>query len=261
MPALLLSGIARRVMFAPLDLEGGRGVAVANRLGDSIALGLLHDGEQLPAQSELAAALGVSLVTLRDGLELLKGRGLIETRRGHGGGSFVKVDERVSTNLHRERLRRMSSHDLGDLADVQRAISGQAARLAAERHTWDFVARLGRLVDALESADSTAAGSRIDGRFRVEVAATAQSVRLTHHEMQLQAEVTALRWLPSLDDAGREDRSSVTDYHAEVLASHRGLLDAISREASAEAQAVAEARVDADLERLLTLHIQALGRP
>jgi len=99
-------------MFAPLDLDGGRGVAVANRRGDSIALGLLRDGERLPAQSELAAALGVSLVTLRDGLELLKGRGLVETRRGHKGDSFVKVDERVSTSLHRERLSRMSSHDL-----------------------------------------------------------------------------------------------------------------------------------------------------
>lgn len=236
-------------------------MAVANRLGDCIALGLLHDGEQLPAQSELAAALGVSLVTLRDGLELLKARGLVETRRGHGGGSFVKVDERVSTNLHRDRLCRMSSHDLGDLADLQRAISGQAARLAAERHTWEFMARLERLVDALESADSTAAGSRIDGRFRVEVAATAQSVRLTHHEMQLQAEVTALRWLPSLDDVGRQAMSSVASYRAEVLASHRSLLDAISRRPPAEAQAVAEARVDADLERLLALHIEALGRP
>jgi hypothetical protein len=117
------------------------------------------------------------------------------------------------------------------------------------------------LVDALESADSTAAGSRIDGRFRVEVAATAQSVRLTHHEMQLQAEVTALRWLPSLDDAGHEDPTSVTDYRAEVLASHRSLLEAISRRTHANAQAVAEDRVDADLERLLFLNIQALGRP
>lgn len=261
MPALLLSGLARHVMFAPLDLDGGRGVAVANRLGDSIALGLLRDGEQLPAQSELAAALGVSLVTLRDGLELLKGRGLVETRRGHKGGSFVKVDERVSTSLHRERLSRMSSHDLGDLADLQRAISGQAARLAAERHTWEFVDRLGRLVDALESAESTAARSRIDGRFRVEVAATAQSVRLTHHEMQVQAEVTALRWLPALDDAGHEDASSVTTYRGEVLASHRALLEAISRRAHTTAQALAERRVDADLERLLTLHIQALGQP
>ena len=84
MPSLLLSGLARSVMFAPIDPGGGRVEAVANRLSDSISLGMLRDGDQLPAQQDLAGHLGVSLITLRDALALLKERGLIETRRGLG---------------------------------------------------------------------------------------------------------------------------------------------------------------------------------
>jgi GntR family transcriptional repressor for pyruvate dehydrogenase complex len=257
-PSLLLSGLARSVMFAPIDPGGGRVEAVANRLSDSISLGMLRDGDQLPAQQDLAGHLGVSLITLRDALALLKERGLIETRRGHGGGSFVKVDEQTSTSRGRAALQAMSSHDIGDLLDMQRAVSGQAARLAADRHSWDFVSRLGELVTALEAATEPPVQCRIDGRFRVEVAATAQSVRLTRAEMRLQAEAGPLRWLPELDESHREDVATLAEYHREVVASHRALVEAIGRHAHNKAQSIAEARVDADLARMLALHIQAL---
>jgi DNA-binding GntR family transcriptional regulator len=78
-------------LFGPLDDAGGRREAVARRLGGAIALGLLGDGEQLPSEQELATSLNVSTVTLRDALADLRQKGLVETRRGRGGGSFVRV--------------------------------------------------------------------------------------------------------------------------------------------------------------------------
>jgi DNA-binding FadR family transcriptional regulator len=258
-PGLLLSGLARSAVFAPLE-AGGRVGAVVQRLSNSIALGMFRDGEQLPAQQDLAADLGVSLVTLREALSQLQERGLVETRRGHRGGSFVRLNSGVSTARARQRLYRMSSHDLVDLADMQRAVSGQASRLAAARSTPDFVTRLIGHIDLLER--TTALGERrcIDGRFLIEVAAASQSVRLTRAEMALQAEVNELRWLVATDGQHDEHDDDAPDVRLrDVVASHRGLVDAIGSGDEELAQSAAETRVADDLTRLLGMHKQMMG--
>src|SRR3712207_9377203 len=89
----VLSGDARRAVFAPLDDGALRSEAVVRRVGSAIALGLLGDGEQLPAETELATLLNVSTMTLREALAELRGLGLVATRRGRGGGSFVQAGD------------------------------------------------------------------------------------------------------------------------------------------------------------------------
>src|SRR5688500_20403134 len=83
----VLSGDARRAVFAPLDDGALRSEAVVRRVGSAIALGLLGDGEQLPTETDLATMLNVSTVTLREALAELRKLRLVETRRGRGGGS------------------------------------------------------------------------------------------------------------------------------------------------------------------------------
>ncbi|MDO9379787.1 MAG: GntR family transcriptional regulator [Nocardioidaceae bacterium] len=56
--------------------------------------GLVRDGslvptDRLPPEGDLAAALGVSRMTLRQALASLEQRGLVERRRGRRGGTFV----------------------------------------------------------------------------------------------------------------------------------------------------------------------------
>src|SRR5262245_49335985 len=88
---------ARSAMFAPLD-QTGRAEAVTARLVDAITLGLLVDAERLPSEAELATRLGVSTVTVREALVALRQRGLVETRRGRGGGSFVRAPAEASAH-------------------------------------------------------------------------------------------------------------------------------------------------------------------
>jgi DNA-binding FadR family transcriptional regulator len=55
-----------------------------------LRLGLVVEGERLPSERELAGRLGVSRVTLREVLKVLQDEGLVESRRGRYGGTFVR---------------------------------------------------------------------------------------------------------------------------------------------------------------------------
>ena len=70
----------RAAVFAALE-TGRRADAVVRRLADGIALGLLSPNEQLPSETELADTFGVSPVTVREALTILREQGLVVTRR------------------------------------------------------------------------------------------------------------------------------------------------------------------------------------
>src|SRR6478609_5112288 len=175
-------------VFAPLP-AAGRAEAVRRRLGEAIALGLLPDGSMLPPESDLADRFGVATVTVREALGTLRDDDLIVTRRGRGGGSFVKAPRDGGRAALLARLTRVGLGELRDLADHY------CAALAAERADPDDVARLRRLAALRPEPDEPSGIPRQEGTFHLELAATAQSARLTREEMVLQREIGPVLWL------------------------------------------------------------------
>jgi GntR family transcriptional repressor for pyruvate dehydrogenase complex len=232
-------------LIAPLAVLG-RAEEVALRVGQAIQLGLLTDGEQLPPEADFAAQLGVSAMTLREALAMLRQQGLVETRRGRAGGTFVRRPSAPPLDLLRDRLRAMSIGELRDLTDEQSAVSGAAARLAATRASTLGVRRLLTLADQLTAAATAGARIMADSRFHIEVAIASKSQRLTALEVALQTRLTELLWLP---DAGRADGAAAQE-HAAIAA-------AIEAEDGARARLLAEEHAEANLRRLTALR-QAL---
>jgi DNA-binding FadR family transcriptional regulator len=239
-----MNGGARRAVFTPVD-NRARVDAVVRRIGDAIELGLLADGEQLPGESELAGQLGVSTVTLREALMALRQQGLVTTRRGRGGGSFVSLPEVPGEERLRVRLRGWSTEELRDLGDHWAALSGTAARLAAERTEPDDLVQLRRTAEELTQAADAAARSRVYGRFHVELAAAAQSARLTREQVALQTEIGALLCLVLGDDTYRE----------EVADRHRSVISAVQDGAHETARELAERCVQDSTARLIALRL------
>ncbi|WP_405889019.1 GntR family transcriptional regulator [Streptomyces sp. NBC_01136] len=234
----------RRAVFTPVD-NRARVDTVVHRLGDAIELGLLADGEQLPGEMELAGQLGVSTVTLREALMALRQQGLVTTRRGRGGGSFVSLPEEPGEERLRVRLAGWSTEELRDLGDHWAAVSGASARLAAERTEPDDLQQLRRTLDELGTAGDAAARSRMYGRFHVELAAAAQSARLTREQVALQTEVGALLCLVLGDD----------EYRGEVADRHRAVISAVQDGAHESARALAEECVQKSTARLIALRL------
>ncbi|AJX35740.1 transcriptional regulator GlcC [Burkholderia oklahomensis] len=112
--------------------------AVAERIEKLIVDGVLKVGQALPSERRLTEKLGVSRTALREGMKLLRARGIIET--AHGKGSFVASltpQEQITPLMH---LLGSQPRTLYDLFEVRGMLETEAARLAALRGTdADFI--------------------------------------------------------------------------------------------------------------------------
>lgn len=245
-PVGLTTATARAIL-GPDAGTAGRAEHVAGRLADAIRLGLLLDGERLPPEPQLAEQFGIATVTLRDALAVLRDQGLVVTRRGRSGGSFVRVPPAEPGDALPHRVRQLTTQDIRELGDQRTAVSGTAARLAAERALPGEVDELRQQALRLRAARTASERRRADTQFTIEVAAAAQSSRLTREELRLRAEVGDLLWL----DLTEAD-------HAASVRSRLDLVEAIGRRDTRRAQQLAEDHVAGDTARLLRLR---LGTP
>jgi DNA-binding FadR family transcriptional regulator len=173
----------------------------------------------------------------------------VDTRRGRGGGSFVRSREDALAQLGATRLAELGTTDLRELGDVHAAVAGAAARLAASRASAADIARLRDVLARLAGTDSVAAQRRADGRFYIEVAACAQSVRLTMTQMDILVEFGQLPWPP-------EHAPELLDA---VVASHGAVVDALEARDAARARDLTDQHVDARTRWLIDLRLQRLA--
>ncbi|MET7681721.1 FCD domain-containing protein [Streptomyces sp. NPDC005423] len=116
-----------------------------------VRLGLVPGGGRLPAERELAERLGISRVTLREVLKVLQDQGLVESRRGRYGGTFVLA--RTDAGGEDELRRRISSVDIEDVLRFREVLEVGAAGLCATHGlTPDQAGRLRKALAATHDA-------------------------------------------------------------------------------------------------------------
>ena len=146
-----------------------------------IASGRVAPGERLPAERELAGALGVNRSSLREALRTLQAMGMIDIR--HGLGVFVRppvvpgaaaAAPPVVSALAGLLGETTDDRVLLDLVEARRVIEGALAGLAAARATPEVLARLDGLVDAMSSAVDRGEATVADDRdFHLAIARAA----------------------------------------------------------------------------------------
>jgi len=242
-----LSVPTRSLLFGPL-LSTDVPSAVVRRLRAAIGLGLLADGRRLPKEAELAAEMGITTFALREALAELRKQGLLVTRAGKYGGSFVTYPAE-SEDLEQAELLTLSSAELRDLGDWRAMLASHAAALAARRAPGSRLRALSTYADGVGEAGSGSAARRAHGRFHLELAAAAQSMRLTRAEFAVHEQ---LDWLFGLALDTPEERAE----SAERLA---GIAAAVLRHDPDAARAAAEAHVDSLVRRLAQLRLQIIA--
>lgn len=101
------------------------------RLAQAIKLGLVVEGERLPAERDLAERLQVSRVTLREAIRALREAGYLESRRGRTGGTFVLPGARSTAGPSKPRSGADGRSRAEDRVPAQRNRTARTVELTA----------------------------------------------------------------------------------------------------------------------------------
>jgi DNA-binding FadR family transcriptional regulator len=206
--------------------------ALASRIRESIHVGEYAPGDRLPSQRELAALLGVSRVSVREGLKLLVDEGYLQVRRGAAGGAFVTELAQPANEL-RHRLRNQRG-ELDDLVQLRIAVEGRVAYLAAMRSTRQDLARMRTAIRQMREITDESQGHhdfrRADAEFHRAVGSAGRSERLNRAVQDARNEMLAPYDILSFDEP-----------RAAVLADHHAIYEAVrDGDAAAAARLMAE---------------------
>ncbi|MFJ8465969.1 FadR/GntR family transcriptional regulator [Streptomyces swartbergensis] len=155
-----------------------------------VRLGLVPGGERLPAERELAERLGISRVTLREVLKVLQDQGLVESRRGRYGGTFVLP--RNDAGGEDELRRRIAEVDIEDMLRFREVLEVGAAGLCATHGLSDEQEQ--RLRQALSRTHDAPLGDyrRLDTLLHLTLAELCGSPTLTAQYAAVRATVNDL---------------------------------------------------------------------
>lgn len=199
---------------SPGAARGSGGITA--RLRRSIESGVYADGEQLPAERQLAEALGASRSTVRKALDQLEENGLVVRRVG--AGTFVSYSGPVPSN----------SDDLADLISPLQLIEARCAvepymtRLAVINATARDLETMASILAELEACrHDKDRFTRWDSEFHALLARCSRNALLVHIYEQINAVRSHGQW-----DAMKElilTPDQIDEYNRQ----HRALYDAL----------------------------------
>mgnify|MGYP001082412696 CR=1 FL=1 len=191
----------------------------------------LEPGHELPSEGSLAADLGVSRLTVREGMRQLSARGLIEVHNGRKPVVAAPNGKGVGDFFRDPRA-------LLDLLEVRQAIEVQVAVLAARNASRASVVAMQAAIDAMRrTVDEPAEFSEADIQFHELLAAASGNQMLTI-------------LIEELSDSQRSSRvQSVLGHERlgrrldEVCDQHAAILDCVERRDEAGAGAAMRAHL------------------
>jgi DNA-binding FadR family transcriptional regulator len=162
------------------------------RLGQAIKLGAMPVGTQLPSERELVEQLQVSRTTLREAIRVLQQKGILKTRRGRTGGTFVAAGGiAMLSKSEASKLVRKLGPTLTDLVEIRSALEPKAAELAAERVDPEAVDQLRELLHRSHDAPVTDL-RRSDSLLHIAIAKMASSELLMDSVLKVQSQLHEL---------------------------------------------------------------------
>jgi GntR family transcriptional regulator, transcriptional repressor for pyruvate dehydrogenase complex len=201
-------------------VDGGSVVdGVIERLEEQI-FNRLEPGATLPSEGQLAEALGVSRLSVREATRALAARGLLEISKGRRPRVAVPNGSLVG-DFFKSAVRR-DPRALLDLLEVRRALEVHIVSLAARRASQRHIADLELSISAMRAADQEfEAFHTADVRFHENLAAASGNELFV---FLIEAFAEPLRASRRRSFAGHQARGGHVD---DVIQQHEAILDAI----------------------------------
>jgi DNA-binding FadR family transcriptional regulator len=147
-------------LLKPLDAPRGLTAELVTRLMADIVSGKISPGSQLPTESEMIAATGVSRSVVREAVAALKADRLVITRQGVG--AFVADHVRRPFRVDFDETSPL--RDVLNVMELRTGVEVEAAGLAAERATPAQIKKIAERLAAIQSAIERG-GNAVDQDF------------------------------------------------------------------------------------------------
>lgn len=192
---------------------------LADHLRQQIRDGTLAEGAALPVERELAATVGLGRQTVRDALRVLEIEGLVVTRAGRAGGSFVRRPDAGTLERNLHALVSGRGVRFRSLLETREALEPAAARLAALHRTAADLTLLDEAAHRLASTDDVPTFLQGNADWHVAIATA------SHNEI-IEAVVSSLSRVilrsTDIDEFNSEATMAVTvKAHDRILAAIR----------------------------------------
>jgi GntR family transcriptional repressor for pyruvate dehydrogenase complex len=155
--------------------------AVVRQVEELILRGILHPGERLPPERELAERLGVSRPSLRDAIGTLQDSGLLTARPGAG----VYVADVLGSAFAPALTQLFARHDeaVFDYLSFRRDMEGLAAERAARLGSDTDLKVVQAVFSKMEAADTkrnTEEEAQLDAKFHMAIIEASHNVVMLH---------------------------------------------------------------------------------
>jgi DNA-binding FadR family transcriptional regulator len=117
-------------------------VQVAEAIKDWVVEQGLRAGDRLPGEAELIERFGMAKGTIREAMRVLEAQGLIKTRTGPGGGSFVHEVSRERATALLGNYFYFKNLSIADIYQMRRALEPELAASLAGKLSDEVLARL-----------------------------------------------------------------------------------------------------------------------
>ena len=121
---------------------------IIRQVRGAILAGEFQPGDPLPSEKQMTAQFKVSKHTMREALRGLEAMGLVEIKKGAGGGPVVKEIEQGLLNAQLINFFSFKEVSIHQLTEVRLLLEPHLAGRAAEQMTPDQIKKLHRLNDA-----------------------------------------------------------------------------------------------------------------
>ena len=197
---------------------------VFEQLEETILLKEVLPGEQLPTERDLADIFKVSRITIRNAIEQLLNKGLVEKRRGAKGGTFVMP---ITSNVKKKTRSwyQNNKEEFLQLLEYRLIIEPETVRVAAQRITEPLLLELSKSVFAPNSVCERETFRAYDIKFHLTIAKASHNLFLEQSVRKIRTKLS-----PGLD---------LIDYNEAVINStyhdHQEILNALSAKDSEKA--------------------------
>lgn len=194
---------------------------LADQLRSKILDGNLEPGAMLPNERALAEQSGLSRTVVREALRILEIEGLVTTRPGRNGGTFVRLPDAQMVARFLDMFIRGRRVRFEDILEVREHVEPICAQLAAVRRTEQDLENLSRITERCRDAvDDVSAFLRENVAWHLAVA------EASHNELFAAFMIAISEAILAATDIEDFNSREVRGY---ALAAHDAVLDAIRR--------------------------------